>query len=311
MIIRPLAVIVALILSIPGSWSAEGGAKLSDDAVADACKGIQKSLIDMHLQQGQAIDPAKIAPQMKQLGELVATAASPTGDAALGARVMRVQLWQMSGEAAKAEADLKQIIAGGGSPSAIGMAYVLLARSYSEGHRLEDIGTLATAIEQAKVDPAAIAQVKGLARQAAIIPGKPFPAFSFTDTTGVTHALSDYRGKILLLDFWATWCPPCVAELPNVKTVYDAHHAAGFEVVGISLDQDRSKLDAFVSSKGLPWIQAFDGKGWQNEIAQSFAIMSIPAPFLIDGEGNLIARDLRGEELAAAVKKAVEALPKR
>ena len=141
--------------------------------------------------------------------------------------------------------------------------------------------------------------------QAGLKAGMPFPDFAVKDTNGKPLSLAAYKGKVVLIDFWATWCGPCVKELPNVLDAYEKHHAGGFEIIGISLDSDRAKLDTFVKEKNMPWVQFFDGKGWQNELAQKYGINSIPATYLIDGEGKIIASGLRGDKLEAAVAAAL------
>ncbi len=309
MLIRLLA-LTALVL--PMGWSADAvaPAKLSEDAITAKLQETQKSLQALHLQQGQSVAPEKVQQQMGELDAMIEQAADPLGEAAIGARLMRSQVFQVTGQGDKCEAELRSVIAGGGAPKGLAGAYYLLAMQYSQADGKEaEIVKLAEDAEKAKIDPEVLGALQGMAKQAAIAPGKPFPDFSFTDLAGAQHALSEFRGKVLLVDFWATWCGPCVGELPNVKAAYEAYHAKGFEIVGISLDKDRAKLDAFLKDKGIPWTQSFDGKGWENAIAMQFGIHSIPATFLIDSEGKLIAKDVRGEELKAAVKKAVEATP--
>jgi len=117
---------------------------------------------------------------------------------------------------------------------------------------------------------------------------------SFTDIQGTDVDVKTMRDKVVLVDFWATWCGPCVAELPNVKMAYEKLHAKGFEVIGISLDSDKQKLTSFLETKEVKWPQFFDGKGWQNRYAKQFAISSIPTMWLVDKQGKLRDMNARG-----------------
>jgi peroxiredoxin len=141
--------------------------------------------------------------------------------------------------------------------------------------------------------------------QAALAEGSKFPDFSEKDTAGKPLSIANYKGKVVLLDFWATWCGPCVHELPNVIKTYDAYHKQGFEIIGISLDKDQEKLASFTKEKSMTWVQYFDGLVWQNKLAAKYGITSIPATFLLDGQGTIIGKDLRGEDLDKAVAKAL------
>ncbi len=128
---------------------------------------------------------------------------------------------------------------------------------------------------------------------------------AFTDLKGQEIDLAKMTDKVVLVDFWATWCGPCIAEMPNVIAAYEKYKGKGFEVVGISLDEDKAAVEKFVAEKKMPWPQHFDGKGWENEIAQSFGIKSIPATFLVGKGGKIVASNLRGEDLEKAVEKAL------
>jgi peroxiredoxin len=132
-----------------------------------------------------------------------------------------------------------------------------------------------------------------------------FPDFTEQDVTGKSLSIANYKGKVVLLDFWATWCGPCRGELPNVIKIYNTYHDKGFEIIGISLDSDKSKLTAFTDEQKMPWQQYFDGLGWQNKLAVKYGVQSIPATYLLDGNGMIIAKDVRGEALEAAVAKAL------
>lgn len=148
-------------------------------------------------------------------------------------------------------------------------------------------------------------QAEGKKIQRTLVEGSKFPDFNEKDVAGKPLSVANYKGKVVLIDFWATWCGPCVHELPNVIKTYEKHHAKGFEIIGVSLDQDEKKLTNFTKEKNMTWQQYFDGKGWQNKLAAKYGVTSIPATYLLDADGKIIGNGLRGEELESAVAKAL------
>lgn len=131
--------------------------------------------------------------------------------------------------------------------------------------------------------------------------GEEPKAFDVKDAAGQPLSLAKYKGKVVLLDFWATWCGPCRAELPNVIATYKKYHDKGFEIVGVSLDEDEQAFKDFIKSKGMTWSQFFDGKGWKNEVSVLYGVQSIPQTYLIDTSGKIYRIGLRGDALGRTV----------
>ena len=135
--------------------------------------------------------------------------------------------------------------------------------------------------------------------------GSAFADFDEKDIDGNPISVANYKGKVVLVDFWATWCGPCVGEMPNVIKTYGKYHDKGFEIIGVSLDQDKDKLTSFIKENKMPWPQFFDGQGWQNKLAVKYGIQSIPSNYLIGKDGKIIDMELRGDALDDAVGKAL------
>jgi thiol-disulfide isomerase/thioredoxin len=120
---------------------------------------------------------------------------------------------------------------------------------------------------------------------------------------GEIYSLYKMRGNVVLIDFWASWCGPCRRENPNVKKVYEKYHDKGFDILGVSLDREPVAWKKAIAADGLPWHHISDLKGWQSEHAKLYSIRSIPATILVDREGKILARNLRGEQLGEKLKE--------
>lgn len=145
-----------------------------------------------------------------------------------------------------------------------------------------------------------VARIKGVSV------GAQAPEIALSDTTGNPVALSSLRGKYVLIDFWASWCGPCRAENPNVVRMYNKFKDKGFAIYGVSLDQAKANWTKAIRNDNLGWTHVSDLKFWQSAAAQQYGVQAIPATFLLDKEGKIIAKNLRGEALEQKLEEVLK-----
>lgn len=136
--------------------------------------------------------------------------------------------------------------------------------------------------------------------------GQPAPLFTQKDVNGKPLSLASLKGKWVLVDFWASWCGPCRAENPFVVEAYKTYKDKNFEILGVSLDHDREAWLKAIEEDKLPWLHVSDLKGWQNEVAVQYYIGAVPQNFLLNQDGVIVARNLRGEQLEKKLAEVLE-----
>ncbi|MFT3822623.1 MAG: TlpA disulfide reductase family protein [Chitinophagaceae bacterium] len=127
--------------------------------------------------------------------------------------------------------------------------------------------------------------------------GKTAPSFTQNDTSGTAVSLTGFRGKYVLLDFWASWCGPCRAETPDIIPLYNKYKDGAFTIISISIDDKRQAWTQAIIKDKMPWTQISDLKGWQNSIAKLYGVSAVPHNLLLDPQGKIIARNLHGKDL--------------
>ena len=280
-----VAVCLSSALTGLGADSAVAPKKPSAAAPEKAASPAQKQLqevvknIQTKLRDGKKTE-ADLADELQQFDVLLKEHAGEKTDDVAQILFMKAMLYvQIFDDTDKGSAMLKQ-----------------LKKDFPDTKQAKQVDTMLASFDK----QAASKQI-----QRGLAVGGKFPDFNEKDVLGQPMSVAKYKGKVVLVDFWATWCGPCVKELPNVLATYQKHHAKGFEIIGISLDQSAQKLNDFTKEHKMTWQQFFDGKGWANKLAGVYGVSSIPATYLLDGTGKIIGKDLRGDELETAVAAAL------
>ncbi len=281
----------------------------TDTPSAEAYAQLQAELLEIQ-------KAATTQPKMMEAVSLTADklegfiAAYPGTDEAKDAKLQLGMMFASVGQFDKAVPFLDDYVKNGAKEDErVGYAYIYLAESYKSLDKFDKAKEIYKVFveEYAYVNPQFLAAAQSSLEDLDVLKtlavgNEPMP-FSVEGLDGKKITLADYKGKVVLLDFWATWCMPCKVEMPNVIRIHKNFNKKGFEIIGISLDNNKTAVEKYIKDNEMLWPQFFDGKGWQNTVAQQYRVRAIPSTYLIDKRGKIRFRSLRGKELEAAVEK--------
>ena len=258
----------------------------------------------------------QIASEIESFGDARALcdqflAEFPSADGATAVKLSRaIALTHVPGQMKDALAGFDDVVASAGDDKQLVFNALMHATDahLEAGDSASALKTLDRLGEELKAIPQ-VGQIVMRRRAEISAIGTTPKTFEVKDQNGQPLSLENLKGKVVLVDFWATWCGPCREELPNVLAAYEKFHSKGFEIVGVSLDEDEKAFREFIKSEGMTWPQFFDGNGWENELAQLYGVQSIPATYLLDREGKIVRIGLRGEALSTAVEKLLAQAP--
>jgi peroxiredoxin len=219
-------------------------------------------------------------------------------------RLTAAHLQFQMGQTEEALTAMRQIAANPMDKQTGWAAQLSMAQLLMQMGRVDDGEKILNGIVTKNEDPELVEAAKAGLAMMAIRPGQKLAAFTAKDLGGNPQTLDQYAGKVLLVDFWATWCGPCREELPNVKKVYAQYKDQGFAILGISLDRQQSELESYIKEQEIEWPQVFEGG---QALAEQFAVSAIPHMLLMDRQGIIRYIDARGPDLEKAVAELIAA----
>lgn len=307
---------IAYLNRIEGAMAALQGRPL-DEGTSLLVASVRRQVLDELLQLGAE----NVLPRMKQLLAVVQKSEHPAVKRFAAGYGTVVEIRHAPSMTPEERTKLIEKIAGRLSEPVLGRDAVGYAQAIAEELEYADLyqeaaqayELFAKTVEARKEERLAelVEMMRSSGRRVGLM-GNPIDIRG-TTLEGQPFNIADWKGKVVLVDFWATWCGPCIGELPNVKQNYDLYHAKGFEIVGISLDENPEQLAAFLKEQQIAWPTLFptnpEERGWNNPLARYYGITGIPAVFLVNQEGKVVSLDARGEALGELLAKLLGPAP--
>ncbi len=200
----------------------------------------------------------------------------------------------------------------GTTPGGLALAWrLIIADKLSVDAVKPDMRAMRTELETTYAKNKEVGEALASQGRAALLRMDGLDTFDGTDLSGRRWNAASFAGKVTLIDFWATWCMPCVAEIPTVRQAWTSFHESGLQILGVSLDmENRKSFEAWLRSNEVSWPQLWDGKGFETPLVRKFRINSIPFTVLVGPDGRVADVDLRGDQLVSRIRDLIETLPK-
>jgi len=260
---------------------------------------VQNILAQKNLPRDGTATPDQLADELTMVEIALANAADKTSEAAQAGYIMHASMEALCGRLNQSEIELRMVLQHGSAQGRLA-AYKELAEVLLQAGKATALDDLATRGEQEKIPEELSSHIRMFANYLHI---QGFPSFTIADTAGAMHTLGDYQGRVLVLDFWATWCQPYMNGLPTLMKTYQHFHPLGVDILGVCLDENMQNLVEVVKMGNISWPQALEPRQFNSPLLTKYGVWGVPANFVIGADGTLIAKNIHGDHLDQLLAK--------